>query len=256
MKRQNPILKSFSLIFLTLFVSSGILAQPDAAARVLVAETSSSVAAKSGAQSTKPVPSTSSPSSSGSAPKTSTPASNSKEAKDAKPEAKASVAPPLASVPETKPKEETLPFKLNERADLAAETPSASGLLLRSFGALLLIVGFIAAAGWALRYFGIINFGKPQSEAAGLKVMDTVQLGDRRTLTIVKFGERTLLIGSTPQGLTLLAEQTDEAEVAGNFMPPMRTVTDLLDVNGAPQFEEELTRASLINTNWGDGRVQ
>jgi hypothetical protein len=36
----------------------------------------------------------------------------------------------------------------------------------------------------------------------------------------------------------------------------MRTVTDLLDVNGAPPFEEELARASLINTNWSDGRVQ
>jgi flagellar biosynthetic protein FliO len=121
---------------------------------------------------------------------------------------------------------------------------------------LLLIIGFIAAAGWGLRYFGIINFGKQQGEAAGLKVMDTVQLGDRRTLTIVRFGERTLLIGSTPQGLTLLAEQADEAEVPNNFMPPVRTVTDLLDVNGHPQFEQELARASLINTPWSDGRVQ
>ncbi|MBL8202786.1 MAG: flagellar biosynthetic protein FliO [Blastocatellia bacterium] len=182
--------------------------------------------------------------------------SNDKNAKESKPEVKASPPPPLASVPEAKTKEEVLPFKLNERAELATETPSASGMLLRTFGALLLIIGFIAAAGWGLRYFGLINFGKQQGEAAGLKVMDTVQLGDRRTLTIVRFGERTLLIGSTPQGLTLLAEQADEVEVPNNFMPPVRTVTDLLDVNGQPQFEQELARASLINTPWSDGRVQ
>ena len=157
-------------------------------------------------------------------------------------------------MPESQPQE--LPFKLNDRHELATETPSASGMLLRTFGALLLIVGFIAAAGWGLRYFGFINFGKQHSEAAGLKVLDTVPLGERRTLTLVKFGERTLLIGSTPQGLTLLAEQTDEAEPQGSYMPTVRTVTDLLDVNAPPQFEQELTRASLINTTWSDRRAQ
>jgi flagellar biosynthetic protein FliO len=130
-------------------------------------------------------------------------------------------------------------------------------MLLRTFGALLLIVGLIAAAGWALRHFGVINFGKQHSDAAGLKVLDTVQLGDRRTLTLVKFGERTLLIGSTPQGLSLLAEQAEELELPqGDYMPTVRTVTDLLDVNAAPPFEQELTRASLINTNWSDRSVQ
>jgi flagellar biosynthetic protein FliO len=167
----------------------------------------------------------------------------------------APTAPPLASVPESKPQE--LPFKLNERQQLATEAPSAGGMLLRTFGALLLIVGLIAAAGWALRHFGVINFGKQHSDAAGLKVLDTVQLGDRRTLTLVKFGERTLLIGSTPQGLSLLAEQAEELELPqGDYMPTVRTVTDLLDVNAAPPFEQELTRASLINTNWSDRSVQ
>ncbi len=167
---------------------------------------------------------------------------------------KASPAPPLASVPESQPKEERLPFKLNDRNELATEAPSASGMLLRTFGALLLIVGVIAAAGWGLRYFGLINFGKQQGETAGLKVLDTVPLGERRTLTLVKFGERTLLIGSTPQGLTLLAEQADEAEPENGYMPTVRTVTDLLEVNAPPQFEHEMARASLINTTWSDRR--
>lgn len=251
MKINNPLTNSFLIAAMTVLFGLCILAQSKedpSATRVLVAETSSS-APKNGATSVKGHPSSEKTKSASSS-------SNDKNAKESKPEVKASPPPPLASVPEAKTKEEVLPFKLNERAELATETPSASGMLLRTFGALLLIIGFIAAAGWGLRYFGLINFGKQQGEAAGLKVMDTVQLGDRRTLTIVRFGERTLLIGSTPQGLTLLAEQADEVEVPNNFMPPVRTVTDLLDVNGQPQFEQELARASLINTPWSDGRVQ
>ncbi len=166
---------------------------------------------------------------------------------------KAAPAPPLASVPEAPPPE--LPFKLNDRQQLATETPSASGMLLRTFGALLLIVGCIAAAGWGLRYFGFVKFGKPQGAANGLQVLDTVSLGDRRTLTLVKFGERTLLVGSTAQGLTLLAEQMDEV-AAENYRPTVRTVTDLLDVEAEPPFEQELARASLINTTWSERRGQ
>jgi flagellar biosynthetic protein FliO len=211
----------------------------------LIAETSSP-ASKNEAKSTKPK------TESAAKPKT-----------DSQAAPKPSPAPPLASVPEAPPKEvkqakeERLPFKLNDRAELASEAPSAGGMLLRTFGVLLLIVGFIAAAGWGLRYFGFINFGKQHSEAAGLKVLDTVPLGERRTLTLVQFGERTLLIGSTPQGLTLLAEQTDDAaEAPDNYRPPVRTVTDLLDVNAPPPFEQELARASLISPTWSDRRVQ
>lgn len=246
MKPCNPKTSFLTIVAMTCLVGLCVLAQSkEATPRVLIAETSSP-ASKNEAKPAKP--------------KASSEAAT--KPKETKPETKSSVAPPLASVPEPATKEtkeakaESLPFKLNDRAQLASETPSAGGMLLRTFGVLLLIVGFIAAAGWGLRYFGLINFGKQHSETAGLKVLDTVPLGERRTLTLVKFGERTLLIGSTPQGLTLLAEQADEPEPPGNYVPTMRTVTDLLDVNAQPQFEQELARASLINTTWSDGRMQ
>lgn len=241
---------------MTLLVGLCVLAQTkEDSERLLVAETSSSSAAKSAAKPTKDKPA---PESSAK----SKPASTTD--KETKSEAKSSAAPPLASVPEPtaknspdkNAKDERLPFRLNDRGEMAAEAPSAGGLLLRTFGALLFIVGLIAAAGWGLRYFGIINFGKQQSEAAGLQVLDTVALGERRSLTIIKFGERLLLVGSTPQGLSLLAEQADEPERQANTMPTVRTVTDLLDTDYVPQFEQELARASLINTTWSDRRVQ
>jgi flagellar biosynthetic protein FliO len=245
MKPCNPKTSFFSIVAMTLLVGLCVLAQSkETSPRVLIAETSSP-ASKNEAKSTKPK------TESAAKPKT-----------DSQAAPKPSPAPPLASVPEAPPKEvkqakeERLPFKLNDRTELASEAPSAGGLLWRTFGVLLLIVGFIAAAGWALRYFGLLNFGKQQSEVAGLKVLDTVPLGERRTLTLVKFGERTLLIGATPQGLTLLAEQNDEPETPANYVPTMRTVTDLLDVNGQPPFEQEFARASLVKQTWSDRRVQ
>jgi flagellar biogenesis protein FliO len=250
MKSSNPIPKLLLIASLTVLAGLYVRAQSNNAA-VLMAETSSPGAAK--AAKAKPP---------AAEPVTKTkPVISASAAGEVKSESKAAQAPPLASVPEAQskeatPKNERLPFKLNDRNEMASEAPSASGLLLRTFGALLLIVGCIAAAGWALRYFGIIQFGKPQSEVAGLKVLDTVPLGERRTLTLVKFGERTLLIGATSQGLTLLAEQTDEAEPEGGYMPTVRTVTDLLDVNAAPPFEQELTRAALVNKPWSDRRGQ
>lgn len=174
---------------------------------------------------------------------------------ETKPEPKAAPAESPAASTETKPESsDRLPFRLNDRTEAAPQAPSLTGLLLRTFGALLFIVGLIAAAGWALRYFGIINFGKPQSETAGLKVINTLPLGERRSLMTVKFGERTLLIGATPQGLTLLAEQAEQAEpeLPGNYVPipTMQTVTDLLGVRAGYQFEDEMAQATLAESAW------
>jgi flagellar biogenesis protein FliO len=163
---------------------------------------------------------------------------------DTKTETKASTS---AAATEAKPEAERLPFKLAERAEAMPPPPSLAGLLLRTLGALLFLVGLIAAAGWALRYFGILNFGKAQVEAAGLKVINTLPLGERRSLLMVKFGERTLLIGATPQGLSLLAEQHEEPMLPGNYETPVQTVTDLLAARSGTQFEEEMAQAALTN---------
>ena len=235
-------------------VASTALAQAtgENAPKKLVAEVSTT--AHQEPKATKPKVSTEA----ASKPKTST-SVQSTEAKSST-EAKAATAPPLGSspVPEAKtvPAEEKLPFKLNDRPESTPEPPSISGLLLRTFGALLLIVGLIAAAGWGLRYFGIINFGKSPGETTGLQVLNTVPLGERRSLTIVKFGARTLLIGSTPQGLTLLAEQQDEAEINHDFAAPLRTVTDFLEVGPTPQFADEMAHATLGHNPWHDRSIQ
>lgn len=197
---------------------------------------------------------------------------NTAKPKPSTPETTVKPKPPTAAQPGTETKTETklagtqapgigtevkseasaLPFKLNDRTESLPPAPSLTSLLLRTFGALLFIVGLIAAVGWGLRYFGIVSFGKAQNETTGLKVTNTLPLGERRSLLTVKFGDRTLLIGATPQGLALLAEQPDEVGIPGNYMPMpgMQTVTDLLGNKPGYQFEDELAQATIADNTW------
>ena len=122
------------------------------------------------------------------------------------------------------------------------EAPSAAGLLIRTLGALLLIVGLIVAAGWGIRRFGGARFGAGRKDAPALSVLTSVSLGNRRSLAIVRFGERNLLIGSTAQQLTLLA--AEDIESGETDIPVTRSVADLLKADEAKEFDQELTQAS------------
>jgi flagellar biosynthetic protein FliO len=122
-----------------------------------------------------------------------------------------------------------------------AEAPSAVGLLFRTMGALLLIVGLIVAAAWGMRRFSGGRFMNKDGDAPRLAVLSTVPLGDRRSLSIVKFGERTLLLGSTQQAITLLASDSQEEDLQAAVV--RRSVADLLNDDQPYNFDEELARA-------------
>ena len=137
--------------------------------------------------------------------------------------------------------DERLPFMDEEQRSANAEAPSTMGLLARTFGALLLIIGLIVAAAYGMRRFGGARFGAPRQDAPELSVLTSVALGDRRSLAVVRFGERTLLVGSTAQAITLLATGLPENEMA---TPPVRSVADILKEDEASSFAEELSLSS------------
>lgn len=136
--------------------------------------------------------------------------------------------------------EERIPFMAHPPNEPEAEPPSATRLLMRTLGALLLIVGLIAAAAWGLRRFGGARFGAPTEDAPELSVLATISLGDKRSLAAVRFGERLLLIGSTAHTVTLLA--TDDRR-ANQATRPARSVADLLKEGEAGTFEQTLAIA-------------
>jgi len=126
--------------------------------------------------------------------------------------------------------EDRLPFLAHDRSEAEAEAPSAGGLLLRTLGALLLIVGLIVAASWGMKRMGGARFGAAQTDAPELRVLASVALGDKRSLAIIRFGERNLLVGSTAQSITLLAEDAEETNevYASAAIPQARSVAELL----------------------------
>lgn len=115
-----------------------------------------------------------------------------------------------------------LPFMRTEQ-NAQAEEPGSGGLLLKTLASMAFIVGLIFVGAWGAKKLG---FGpaRPASPelAAKLSVITSLSLGNGRTVSAVRFGERTLLIGSTPQSFTLLAEDDSET-----FTSP-RSVAELL----------------------------
>ena len=83
----------------------------------------------------------------------------------------------------------------------------------------LVMAGAYAFTRWAgTRLSGGLSF-KPGGSR--LKILDRAALGKDQSLLMVQAGERYLLLGSTPTGLTLLAELTREEGEA--WFPPAGT---------------------------------
>lgn len=156
-------------------------------------------------------------------------------------------APPVQSA-EVMDENERLPFMQHEKSADTADSSSGS-LLLRTLGAMLLIVGIIFFGAWGLKKFG---FGNQKSNAVEnapeLVILSTVTPMSGSTLSVVRFGEKTLLVGSTAQSFTLLAELNEEAneqakDAAQTVLPKGRSVADLL-AEEQSVFDKELARAS------------
>lgn len=146
---------------------------------------------------------------------------------------------PMAAATPEKEQSERLPFLAGAEHDFRESAPSTGGLMLRTLGALILVVGLIVAAAWTLKRLGGPRFGAATENAPELTVLNSLSLGDKRSLSIVRFDGRTLLLGSTPQALTLLAEVDSD-----NNLPPARTVADLLNDDQPSHFAAELFSAT------------
>ena len=76
---------------------------------------------------------------------------------------------------------------------------------------LLAVILLVLAGAWLFTRWAGQNLGFPAAGRAGrLQVLDRTSLGRDQALLVVKAGQRYLLLGSTPAGLTLLAELTRE----------------------------------------------
>lgn len=148
-------------------------------------------------------------------------------------------APPMTA-------DDRLPFMASDDRSSSADQPSGFGMIARTLGALLLVIGLLVAGSWCLKRIKGSPF-RGSREDGHLEVLKTVTLGDRRSLTVARFGERILLIGSTPQSFALLAADDPEGHLS--LLPeelPARSVAEVLSAsedyhyNQAPSFAREL----------------
>ena len=130
----------------------------------------------------------------------------------------------LAQAPPPTPAEKELqqPLVLNDGSPTQGKPSQSEPSAWRAFGSTLLVIGLAGAGLWAFRKYGIKKL--PGSGGSRLKVEETLALGDRRFVSILRADEEQFLISMGPQGITLLARM-DGVETA----PP-------------PNFSEALER--------------
>lgn len=141
-----------------------------------------------------------------------------------------------------------LPFMQKDQ-NAEVQEPTSGGLLLKTLGAMILIIGLIFAGAWGARKLG---FGDTRSHASSdetdLAIVSTVSLGSGRTISAVRFGDRVLIVGSTAQSFTLLAEGTPAKQIS---FENSRSVGEMLEHEGAnfaAEFEQAKTRLDFPNT--------
>lgn len=184
-----------------------------------------------------------------------------KAVQPAKAEPKPQAQTPPSLPPETKPEttdvqpvqaepmgeNDRLDFMLTEEVERPQE-PSSSGLIIKAAGALALIIALLFVGAWSLKKLGF--GGKSPTVGADqvkLAIVSSIALGGGRTLSTIQFGERILLVGSTAQSFTLLAEELPfDNEFTGN----PRSVADLL-AGDDRSFEDELT---MMTGKWEAGQ--
>ena len=117
-------------------------------------------------------------------------------------------APPVnqgteASIAETTPQE----FQAEK-----TEEPAPSYSMFRAVGGLGLVTFLMIAAYFAVRRFGPRCFAKG-APGRNLKVVETLSMGDKRSISMIQLGNSRFLIGNTAQQINLLMTLPDSVSL-------------------------------------------
>ena len=108
-----------------------------------------------------------------------------------------------------------------DTAMFSSDVPS----MFRAFGGMGLVLCLLLGVYFGIRKFAPGYFPKMASGGKNLKIVESLGMGDRRSIALVEVGEKRFLIGSTPQQINLLtvlpehfslvAEDNDVKEIKG-----------------------------------------
>ncbi len=115
------------------------------------------------------------------------------------------VVPALSQAPPPGPSEQALqaPLDLKDEKPTQGRASTTEPSAWRAFGSVVLVLGLAGGGLWAFRKWGAKRL--PGSGGTRVKVEETLSLGDRRFVSILKADDERFLIALSPQSITLLA---------------------------------------------------
>ena len=119
-----------------------------------------------------------------------------------------------------------------------AAPPSMGVAIFRMVGSLAIVIALFFAAAWVFR--NMHRFKVPGAATRKLQVLEAKSLGARQAVYVVGYEQQRLLIGATPQGLTLLTHLPNLPE-------------------GAPQAQEQVEQAAgqrILPVSFGEALLQ
>lgn len=124
--------------------------------------------------------------------------------------------------------------------------------IIRTIGGMGLVIVLMVAAFFAVRKFAPRYFNKTASER-NLKLVETLSMGDKRSIALIEVANSRFLVGSTPQQINLLAampeafsisSEPDEASTALKTVITKESRTPFRNL-----FEIEKNRPSQLAQN-------
>lgn len=122
-------------------------------------------------------------------------------------------------MPPPGPSEKALqvPLDLKDEKPTQTQVSGSEPSAWRAFGSVVLVLGLAGGGLWAFRKWGVKRM--PGSGGARIKVEETLSLGDRRFVSILKADDERFLIALSPQSITLLARLDNlETPTFGNAL--------------------------------------
>jgi len=109
--------------------------------------------------------------------------------------------------------------------------------ILKLLFSLTFVIGMIFLTTYLYKRFSLNKLGKLNTKGQFLSVLTTLPIGSKKYLSVIKAGEKFLLIGITENSINLISELNDveivEEEKRNNFMDILKKAKKGLDKKDA-----------------------
>jgi flagellar protein FliO/FliZ len=127
-------------------------------------------------------------------------------------------------------------------------------MLILEFGRMILALGLVLGLLWLFSKFGRGRQGKgggrwmPKADGGKIEVMDRRSLGRHSSIAVVRAAGRIVVVGQTPQQISVLLDTQGDSDVPGDAGAGGRAAA----IGGPSGVDEEMTLPGLAVANGAD----